>query len=91
MTPLNLTVALTPPYPVVIGADLLTRTGAYVRAPRVALISDETVAPLYAEMVRASLTAAGSRVFLYTVPEGEASKSLTTLETLLRRVAQGRF
>ena len=91
MTPLNLTVALTPPYPVVIGADLLTRAGDFVRAPRVALISDETVVPLYAEMVRASLTAAGSRVFLYTVPEGEVSKSLTTLQTLLRRVAQDGF
>ena len=90
-TPLNLTVALTPPYPVVVGAGLLPRAGDYVRAPRVALISDETVAPLYAETVRASLEAAGSRVFLYTVPEGEASKSLTTLETLLRRMAQDGF
>ena len=91
LTPLNLTVALTPPYPVVIGAGLLARAGEYVRAPRVALISDETVAPRYAEAVRASLIAAGSRVFLYTVPEGEASKSLTTLETLLRRMAQDGF
>lgn len=89
--PLNLMVALTPPYPVVVEANLLPRAGDFVSAPRVALISDETVAPLYAETVKVSLETTGSRVFLYTVPEGEASKSLTTLETLLRRMTQDGF
>ena len=88
---MKLTVALTPPYPVVVEAGGLSRAGDTVRAPRVALVSDETVAPLYAETVRASLEAAGSRVFLHTVPGGEASKSLTTLEPLLRRLAQDGF
>jgi len=87
----RLTVALTPPYPVVVEAGLLGRAGDHIRAPRVALISDDRVAPLYAETVRRSLEAAGSRVSLYTVPEGEASKSLTTLEALLRRLAQDGF
>ena len=89
--PIELNVALSPPYPVVVGSGLLPHAGAYVHAPKVALISDEAVAPRYAEPVRASLEAAGSRVFLYTVPEGEKSKSLTTLETLLRRLAQDGF
>ncbi len=89
--PVELNVALTPPYPVVVGAGLLARAGAYVRAPKVALVSDEAVAPRYAEPVRASLEAAGVRVFLYTVPEGESSKSLSTLETLLRRMTQDGF
>lgn len=88
---MTLTVALTPPYPVVVEAGLLQRAGDYIRAPRVALISDEAVAPLYAETVQGSLEAAGSRVFLYTVPAGEDSKSLVTLESLLRRMAQDGF
>ncbi len=89
--PIELSVALTPPYPVVVGAGLLARAGASIHAPKVALISDEAVAPLYAGPVRASLETAGSRVFLYTVPEGESSKSLATLGTLLQRLAQDGF
>ena len=88
---MKLTVALTPPYPVVVEAGLLQRAGDYIRAPKVALISDEAVAPLYAETVQGSLEAAGSRMFLYTVPAGEDSKSLTTLSHLLRRLAQDGF
>lgn len=87
----EITVALDPPYPVVIGAGVLERAGEYVRAPRVALVSDAEVAPLYADAVTASLRANGSRVFLYTVPASEDSKSLTTLESLLRNLAQGGF
>jgi 3-dehydroquinate synthase len=83
----RLTVALTPPYEVVVETGVLARAGEHVRAAKVALISNERVAPLYAETVSRSLEAAGSRVFLYTVPDTEDSKSLTTLEHLLRRMA----
>ncbi len=72
-------------------AGLLARAGDYIRVPKVALISDEGVAPLYAETVRRSLEAAGSRVCTYTVPEGEDSKSLATLELLLRKLSQDGF
>ena len=88
---MKLTVALTPPYPVVVKAGLLERAGDYIRAPKIALISEDRVAPLYAETVRRSLEAAGSRVFLYTVPAGEESKSLATLSHLLRQLAQDGF
>lgn len=88
---MNLTVELKPPYPVVVEAGVLARAGDYIRAPRIALISNEVVAPRYAQRVRASLEASGSQVFLYTVPDGEASKSLIMLSTLLSRMAQDGF
>lgn len=87
----TVTVALDPPYPVVVGAGVLARAGDYVRAPRVALISDEKVAPRYADTVRGSLETTGSRVFLYTVPAGEDSKSLETLGALLQGLARDGF
>ena len=88
---MKLTVALTPPYDVVVEAGVLARAGDYIRAPKLALISDAKVAPLYAETVKKSLEAAGSQVFLYTVPATEDSKSLGTLEKLLSRLAQDGF
>ena len=88
---MKLTVALTPPYEVTVEAGLLARAGEFIHAPKLALISDEGVAPRYAETVKRSLEAAGSQVFLYTVPEGETSKSLTTLEQLLRQLAGDGF
>lgn len=88
---MKLTVALTPSYPVVVEAGLLQSAGDYIRAPKLALVSDEKVAPLYAETVQRSLEAAGSRVFLYVVPATEDSKSLTTLASLLRRLAEDGF
>ena len=88
---MKLTVTLTPPYDVTVEAGLLARAGESIRAPKIALISDEKVAPLYAETVQKSLEAADSQVFLYTVPASEDSKSLTTSETLLRQLARDGF
>ncbi len=88
---MKLTVALEPPYDVVVEAGVLARAGDAIRAPKLALISDDKVGPLYAQTVRQSLEDAGSQVFSYTVPEGETSKSLKTLSTLLSRMAQDGF
>ena len=88
---MTLTVALTPPYDVIVEAGVLRRAGDFIRAPKIALISNEVVGPLYANTVKESLEATGSRVFLYTVPDGEASKSLETMSTLLSRMAQDGF
>lgn len=88
---MTLTVALKPPYPVVVEAGALSRAGDVVRAHRVALISDAGVAPRYAEQVKTSVEGNGSQVFLYTVPASEDSKSLGMLETLLRNLARDGF
>lgn len=42
----------------------------------IAVLSNETVAPLYAEQLVTDLRAAGKRVLLFNAPEGETSKSL---------------
>jgi 3-dehydroquinate synthase len=62
---------------ILVGAGLLDRCGTEIRAAlpgrRLAIVSDETVAPLYAARVAASC--APSPVTLLTVPAGESSKS----------------
>lgn len=71
------------PYDVRIGADVLAGLGAYckkipavAKAPRVLVISDLNVAPLYLKAAKQSLEEAGFRVSDVTVPAGEDSKSL---------------
>jgi 3-dehydroquinate synthase len=54
----------------VVGAQLLEPFS------EVAILSNETVAPLYAEKLAEELRAAGKRVLLFNAPEGEKSKSL---------------
>ena len=49
---------------------------------KAAIISDSNVAPLYAERVRQSLEQTGYTTSLHTFPAGEASKNLSTIETL---------
>jgi 3-dehydroquinate synthase len=62
---------------IVIGAGLLDQCGAELRAAvpgrRLAIVSDETVAPLYAARVSASCAPAS--VTTFTIPAGEASKT----------------
>jgi 3-dehydroquinate synthase len=62
---------------ILIGAGLLDQCGAELRAAlpgrRLAIISDEVVAPLYAARVAAAL--APSPVTILTIPAGEASKT----------------
>ena len=57
---------------------------------RVFMISDETVASLYAEQVMAVLDASGRTAAVLTVPAGETSKSLTQLERIYTWLAEER-
>jgi len=67
-------------YRVLIGEGLLKRLGARVRkvlsGQTCAIITDSNVAPLFAERVKQSLTSAGFRPTLITIPAGEKSKTL---------------
>ena len=60
-----------------IGSGLLDSCGAEIRGAlphhRLAIISDDTVAPLYAERLIHAL--GGSAPLLLTIPAGEASKT----------------
>ncbi len=56
-------------------------------ACRVLLLTDDTVAALYAEEVTASLSEAGFSVVTHVIPHGEASKSAVSLIALLEKMA----
>lgn len=80
------------PYNVSIGKGLLTQAGSLMAdriAPcRAVLVSDSTVAPLYAAQTKASLISAGYEVIQYIFPAGEASKNWSELGALLEFLAQ---
>jgi 3-dehydroquinate synthase len=65
-------------YDILIGRGLLAEAGARIAplgARAAAIVSDETVAPLYADRLAASLAERGIRSDTILVPPGEASKS----------------
>jgi 3-dehydroquinate synthase len=69
------------PYQVLIGPGLIASSGELIstisRPCRCAVVTDSNVAPLYAEVLQASLASAGFQPFLITIPAGESSKSLS--------------
>ena len=80
-------------YEVCIADGLLTAAGVQARAlfPEAracAVVTDSTVAPLYAEPLCTALREAGCTPHLITVPAGEPSKSFAALETITRAMIQ---
>ncbi|HVC11795.1 MAG TPA: 3-dehydroquinate synthase [Burkholderiales bacterium] len=70
-------------YPIHIGAGLIGQASLYaphLRAGKVAVVTNEVVAPLYLGAVRGALAAAGARSMEIVVPDGEAAKSWETLD-----------
>jgi len=67
-------------YPALVDQGLLERVGKHVReyvtSETCAVISDDNVAPLFADRVKKSLIAADFRPTLITIPAGEKSKTL---------------
>ena len=65
-------------YEVLIGPDLLAQAGALIapllRRPRVAVVTDETVAALHLDALRAGLASAGIEMVALSLPPGEATK-----------------
>lgn len=77
-------------YPIYIGADLLGDTSLlapHISGRQVALVSNETVAPLYAEAVRAALPPL-DLVTEIVLPDGEQFKTLQTLEIIYDRLLE---
>ncbi|MEJ2526437.1 MAG: 3-dehydroquinate synthase [Desulfuromonadales bacterium] len=73
-------------YPIWIGMDIVDSLGAALAAVRfpnkVALITNPTVAELYAAPVVAALSQSGREVDVIRLPDGEAYKTLATLEEI---------
>ncbi|MGP8199375.1 MAG: 3-dehydroquinate synthase [Limisphaerales bacterium] len=82
-------------YPIFIGSSLLPRLGQHCAklglGRRCAVISDTNVARCYAKPAMASLRAAGFEPVLITVPAGETSKSLKTVQMCCDQLARHRL
>ena len=81
-------------YDIVVGRGVLVEAGrriARLRARACCIVSDQTVAGLYAERVAGSLEAEGLRTSLVAVPPGEASKSWPCLERVCDAVLDARI
>ncbi len=78
-------------YPIYIGENLLSRTDlitAHINSQRVVIISNETVAPLYLEQLKLSLTEFNCQEII--LPDGEQYKNATTLESIFDALLEQR-
>ncbi len=77
-------------YDIHIGPGLLARAGALLRPllprPRTLIVTDENVAALHLDALKASLEAAGVRAEAIVLPPGEATKNLARLGGLVEDV-----
>ncbi len=87
---IRISVPVSTPYDVVIGAGLLPQTAALLpegfRARSALLVSDSNVAPLYADRAAGALSSL--RVARQVVPAGERSKSIESYVNLLNALAR---
>ena len=74
-------------YDVVIGAGLIAQAGVhcapFFKRPRTVIVTDETVAALHLDALKAGLSAEGIAAETVIVPPGEASKSWPVLERVV--------
>ena len=81
-------------YDIAIGPGLIDQAGALSRpllaAPKVTIVSDETVAPLYGARLAASFDKAGIKASTVTVPAGENSKEFGAFGRLMNELLDQR-
>ena len=78
-------------YDVIVGNALLAKAGPLFAGisglgKRCAIVTEDTVGPLYAEALAKSLDAGGFQVETITVPAGEASKSMNVVTYICREM-----
>ncbi len=81
-------------YPISIGAGLFGNSAYFsflVPNKKVVIISNITVAPLYADKIVSLITAQGCEVSVLELPDGEQYKSLNTFETVMGFLLEGNF
>ncbi|HHQ14507.1 MAG TPA: 3-dehydroquinate synthase [Chromatiales bacterium] len=79
-------------YPILIGSGLLQQPGildASLRGPDVMIVTNDAVAPIYLEPLKAILS--GRRIETTVLPDGEANKTMATLQTVIDRLVDARF
>ena len=84
------------PYDVLIQRGLLREAGARIRevcpkTEKAFLLTDDHVAPLYADQVMDSLTEAGMKPVNLTFPHGEENKTIETWHLALDRMCEARL
>lgn len=80
-------------YPIYIGHGLYEQAETLLApylSPTVAIISNETVAPLYLPTLQAALAGIGRRFFSIILPDGEAHKNSATLNRIYDGLMQHR-
>ena len=82
-------------YDILIGAHLIEEAGTLLKDllknPRVAIVTDEAVAPLHLECLQQSLAAAGIEHTALVFPQGEGSKSIGTYGDLMNSLLEARI
>ena len=83
------------PYRIYVGRGILANAGALAAEAlppcRALILTDDHVAPLYAQALASSLRSAGFVPEVYTVPHGEGAKSLPVLGALLEHLAEQKY
>lgn len=92
----RITVRASGTYDIIIDKGLLDRAGEYCLealggTARTLILTDDNVAPLYIERVKASLTQSGFDTVEFIIPHGEGSKSTATLVELVEFMAENRL
>ena len=94
MIPLTLVVGLGErSYPIHIGPGILDRADLIapaVASRRAIVVTNDTVAPLYADRLERTLAAAGARPGRIVIPDGEAHKSWQTLDGVFGSLLEAR-
>lgn len=80
-------------YDVVVGPGLLEKAGAWLRpvlpSSRVVIVTDEIVAPLYLDALRAGLATDGFEHETVVLPSGEQTKDFAHFQSLCERILDG--
>lgn len=80
-------------YPIRIGHGLLTQADLvlpYLKRPRVAIVTNDVIGPIYLETLSASLRDAGVAVTPIVLPDGEANKNWETLNMIFTGLLEAR-
>jgi 3-dehydroquinate synthase len=81
-------------YPILIGEDLLDDCPAllaHARGRQVAIVTNETVAPLFEPRLRRAIAGAASALVTVALPDGEAHKDWPSLNRVFDKLLANRF
>ena len=91
----NIDVNTSMPYQVMMDNGILTSMGGIIqklsRASRALVVTDSNVAPLYLEAAVTSLQDSGLAVSTFVLKAGERSKTLQTVEAIVKTAAENRL